>query len=39
MLKELEEEEDAFLQQYHLRRLLQMKEEQEKRLSISRSVL
>ena len=37
MLKELEDE-DAFLQQYHMKRLRQMKEEQEKRLSTSRFV-
>ena len=37
-MKELEIEEDEFLQQYHLKRLMEMKKEQETRLAMSRYI-
>ena len=36
LLKELELDTDEFIQQYHLQRLLQLKEEQERRLQLNR---
>lgn len=36
LLKELELDTDEFIQQYHLQRLLQLKQEQERRLKLSR---
>lgn len=36
LLKELELDTDEFIQQYHLQRLLQLKEEQERRLKLNR---
>ncbi|XP_074610230.1 phosducin-like protein [Acropora palmata] len=36
LLKELELDTDEFLKQYHLKRLLQLKQEQERRLKLSR---
>jgi len=35
-MKELEIEEDEFLKQYHFKRLLQMKEEQDRKISENR---
>lgn len=36
MMKELEIEDDEFLQQYHMKRLMEMKKEHEKRIAMSR---
>lgn len=36
LLKELELDTDEFIQQYHLQRLLQLKQEQENRLKLNR---
>ena len=39
LLKELELDTDEFIKEYHLQRLLQLKQEQERRLKLSRFCL
>ena len=39
LLKELELDTDEFIQQYHLQRLLQLKQEQERRHQLNRFII